>query len=396
LILLKGALTFMDFELSEEQKAYQDAARTFASKELTPNAQKWDEAKIFPKDVLKKAAELGFMGVYTREDVGGLALSRLDAAIIFEELAYGCTSTTAYMTIHNMVTWMIDNFATEEIRKEWCPQMVVGEKLGSYCLTEPNAGSDAASLKTKAEKKSDHYVLSGSKAFVSGGGESDVLVVMARTGDDSPKGISSFVVPAKSEGISFGENEKKMGWNSQPTRVINFDNVKVPSKNLLGSEGQGFKIAMMGLDGGRLNIGTCSVGTAQSALDRAQKHMLERQQFGKNLAQFQALQFKLADMQTELIASRQMIRLAASKYDKKDPLATSYCAMAKRFATDLGFRICNEALQIHGGYGYTHEYVVERHVRDSRVHQILEGTNEIMRVIVARKILEEGATQLFR
>jgi alkylation response protein AidB-like acyl-CoA dehydrogenase len=386
----------MDFNLSEEQKAYQEAARTFAAKELAPNAMKWDEQKIFPKDVLKKAAELGFLGVYTREDVGGMNLSRLDAAIIFEELAYGCTSTTAYITIHNMVTWMIDTFGSEAIRQEWCPQMVTGEVLGSYCLTEPNSGSDAASLKTRAEKRGDHYILSGSKAFVSGGGETDVLVVMARTGDDSPKGISSFVVPARLEGISYGENEKKMGWNSQPTRIINFDNVKIPASSLLGAEGQGFKIAMMGLDGGRINIGTCSVGTAQSALDQAQKHMLARQQFGKPLAAFQALQFKLADMQTELIAARQMIRLGAFKYDQKDPLASSYCAMAKRFATDLGFQICNEALQLHGGYGYTKEYPVERHVRDARVHQILEGTNEVMRIIIARRILEEGATELFR
>jgi alkylation response protein AidB-like acyl-CoA dehydrogenase len=386
----------MDFNLSEEQKAYQDAARTFAAKELAPFAQKWDEEKYFPKETLKKAAELGFLGVYTRDDVGGMNLSRLDAAIIFEELAYGCTSTTAYITIHNMVTWMIDTFGSDNLRKEWCPKMVTGEVLGSYCLTEPNAGSDAASLKTRAEKKGDHYIVTGSKAFVSGGGATDVLVVMARTGDDSPKGISSFVIPANSPGISYGENEKKMGWNSQPTRIINFDQVKIPLANLLGSEGQGFKIAMMGLDGGRVNIGTCSVGTAQSALDQAQKHMLARNQFGKPIAQFQALQFKLADMQTELIASRQMIRLAASKYDNKDPQASSYCAMAKRFATDLGFKICNEALQIHGGYGYTKEYPVERHVRDSRVHQILEGTNEIMRVIVARKVLEENATQLFR
>lgn len=386
----------MDFNLTEEQKAYQEAARTFARAELEPFAAKWDEEKHFPKDVIKKAAEMGFCGVYIRDDVGGMNLSRLDAAIIFEELSYGCTSTTAYITIHNMVTWMIDGFGNEKLRQEWCPQMVGAEKFGSYCLTEPNAGSDAASLKTKAEKKGDCYILNGSKAFVSGGGETDVLVVMCRTGDDTPRGISALVVPTNLEGVSYGENEKKMGWNSQPTRIINFDNVKVPVGNLLGEEGQGFKIAMMGLDGGRLNIGTCSVGAAQSALDAAQKHMLERKQFGKELAKFQALQFKIADMQTELIASRQMIRLAAFKYDNKDSQATAYCAMAKRYATDMGFQICNEAIQIFGGYGYTKEYKVERHFRDTRVHQILEGTNEIMRVIASRKILEEGATEQFR
>ncbi|NCN27404.1 acyl-CoA dehydrogenase [bacterium] len=386
----------MDFNLTEEQAAYQDAARTFARAEMEPHAEKWDQEKIFPKDVIRKAAEMGFCGVYTREDVGGMGLSRLDAAIIFEELSYACTSTTAYITIHNMVSWMIDAFGPEPLRKEWCSRMVTGEMLGSYCLTEANSGSDAASLKTKAVKEGDHYVVNGSKAFVSGGGETDVLVVMLRTGDDTPKGISALVIPTSLEGISYGENEKKMGWNSQPTRIINFDNVKVPCSNLLGEEGQGFKIAMMGLDGGRLNIGTCSVGTAQSALDAAQKHMLERKQFGKPLAAFQALQFKIADMQTELIAARQMIRLAAFKYDNKLPQATAFCAMAKRFATDLGFQICNDAVQIFGGYGYTKEYKVERHLRDLRVHQILEGTNEIMRVIVSRKVLEEGATEQFR
>jgi len=384
------------FELSENQKQFQEAARAFALSEMAPHAGEWDSKKFFPKDVIKKAAEMGFCGIYVPEDIGGLGLGRLDAALIFEELASGCTSTTAYITIHNMVAWMISSFAKEEVRQEWCPQMTSGEKLGSYCLTEANSGSDAASLKTKAEKVGDDYILSGSKAFVSGGGETDVLVVMARTGDDTPKGISAFVVPANSKGISYGENEKKMGWNSQPTRVINFDGVKVPAKYLLGNLGDGFKIAMKGLDGGRINIGTCSVGCAQAALNATHRYMNERKQFGKHLKEFQALQFRVADMVTELIAARQMIRLAASKLDAKDPSATVYCAMAKRFATDVGFKVCNEAIQLHGGYGYTHEYGVERNMRDSRVHQILEGTNEIMRVIISRKVLEEDGLELFR
>lgn len=386
----------MDFNLSDEQLAYQEAARTFAEKELTPNAAEWDQKKHFPKDVITRAAALGFGGIYVRSDVGGSGLKRLDGAIIFEELAAGCTSTAAYLTIHNMVTWMIDSFGTEEIRQKFCPEMAAGTKLGSYCLTEPNSGSDAGSLRTTATKKGAAYLLNGTKAFVSGGGATDTLVVMARTGDASPKGISAFVVPAQTPGISFGENEKKMGWNSQPTRIINFDNVEVPATNLLGEEGQGFKIAMKGLDGGRINIGTCSVGTAQSALNRAQIYMHERKQFGKELAQFQALQFRMADMVTQLVAARQMIRLAASKLDNQDPSATTFCAMAKCFATDAGFEICNQALQIFGGYGYTQEYPLERHVRDTRVHQILEGTNEIMRLIVSRRILEEGATDLIR
>jgi alkylation response protein AidB-like acyl-CoA dehydrogenase len=386
----------MNFELTEDQKAYQEAARQFAEKELAPHAAHWDQKKIFPKDVIRKAAELGFGAIYVRDDVGGSNLKRLDAAIIFEELAAGCPSTTAYITIHNMVAWMIDRFGSEALRQEWLPKMATCEVLGSYCLTEPNSGSDAASLKTRAEKKGDKYVLTGTKAFVSGGGETDVLIVMARTGDESPKGISSFVVPTNLKGISYGENEKKMGWNSQPTRIINFDQVEVPAANLLGDLGQGFKIAMMGLDGGRINIATCSVGAAQAAINAAQKHMLDRKQFGKPLADFQALQFRMADMVTELVASRQMVRLAAAKLDAKDPQATVYCAMAKRFATDFGHRVCDEALQLFGGYGYTQEYPVERLVRDTRVHRILEGTNEIMRVIVARKVLEEGGTDRVR
>ena len=377
----------MNFELTDEQKAYQEAARSFALKELAPFAGEWDAKKHFPADVIRKAGELGFCGIYTRDDVGGMSLNRLDAALIFEELAYGCTSTTAYITIHNMVTWMIDRFASDEIRKAFCPDMASGQRLGSYCLTEPNSGSDAASLKTKAEKQGDFYVLNGTKAFVSGGSATDVLVVMARTGNDTPKGISAFVVEAATPGVSYGENEKKMGWNSQPTRIVNFDNVKVPAKNLLGELGTGFKIAMQGLDGGRINIGTCSVGTAQAALDKSVRYTKDRKQFGKSISDFQNTQFKLADMAVDLTAARQMIRLAAFKLDNKHADATIYCAMAKRFATDKGFEIANQAIQFFGGYGYMHEYEVERHMRDLRVHQILEGTNEVMRMIVSRRLL---------
>ncbi len=386
----------MNFELTDDQKALQEIARNFSEKEMAPHAAKWDQKKIFPKDVIAMAGELGFCGVYTKPDVGGSGLSRLDGTIIFEELAAGCTSTTAYITIHNMVTWMIDSFAKNEVREKYCPELTSGRMLGAYCLTEPNSGSDAASLRTSAVKKGNSYVLNGTKAFASGGGHTDVYVVMARTGEPGPKGISSFVVPAKTAGISYGEPEKKMGWNSQPTCMISFDNVEVPASHLLGEEGMGFKIAMQGLDGGRINIGICSVGTAQAALNRAQVYMHERKQFNQTLSNFQGLQFKIADMVTELVAARQLVRLAASKLDAKDPNATTYCAMAKRLATDYGFEICNQALQIFGGYGYTQEYPLERHFRDSRVHQILEGTNEIMRVIIARKILEDGATDKIR
>jgi len=379
----------MDFNLNEDQLAFQEAAKDFAKKELAPNAAKWDYEKHFPKDVIKKAAELGFLGVYTKEDVGGMNLPRLDAAIIFEQLSWGCTATTTYITIHNMVTWMIDAFGSDELRKEYCPQLTSGELLGSYCLTEANSGSDAASLKTKAVKDGDNYIINGSKVFVSGGGATEILIVMARTGDDTPKGISAFVIPTSTEGVSYGEQEKKMGWNAQPTCVINLDNVKIPAKNLIGNEGDGFKIAMKGLDGGRINIGVSSVGTAQAALDHTRRYMTERKQFGKSLEKFQALQFKFADMVTDTIAARAMIRMAAAKLDNKDPQATLYCAMAKRYATDVGFDVCNQAIQMFGGYGYTQEYPVERMMRDTRVHQILEGTNEIMRLIVGRKAFEE-------
>ncbi|MBE3994611.1 acyl-CoA dehydrogenase [Vibrio parahaemolyticus] len=384
----------MDFELNEDQRAFADTAQQFSLERLAPMAAEWDEKQIFPKDVLREAGELGFLSFYTPEAHGGLGLSRLDASIVFEQLSMGCTSTTAFMTIHNMVSWMVASFATEDVGAKYCPKLVTGEWLGSYCLTEPNAGSDAASLSTTAHKKGDTYVLNGGKAFISGAGETDVLVVMARTGEAGAKGVSAFVVPAQADGISYGRKEPKMGWNSQPTRAVTFENVVIPASHLLGEEGQGFIFAMKGLDGGRINIATCSVGTAQQALNQATQYIQERKQFGKSLAQFQALQFKLADMATELVAARQLVRYAASKLDRGDSDATTYCAMAKRFATDIGFQICDQALQIYGGYGYIKEYPMERYFRDVRVHQILEGTNEIMRLIIARRLLSETSALL--
>lgn len=386
----------MDFALSDEQIAFRDSARAFADNELAPHAAHWDEAEIFPVDAIRRAGEMGFCGLYTPEQYGGLGLTRQDAAIVFEALAGGCTSTTTYLTIHNMVSWMIGSFARPEVAAQWVPQLASGELLGSYCLTEPGAGSDAANLRTRAERDGDSYILNGSKAFISGAGSSDVLVVMARTGGAGPKGISAFVVPADLPGIVYGKKEKKMGWNSQPTRAITFDNVVVPAANLLGEEGQGFGFAMKGLDGGRINIATCSVGTAQTALDAATRYVQERQQFGQPLAEFQSVQFRLADMVTELVAARQMVRLAAWKLDNASADASAYCAMAKRFATDTGFKVANEALQLFGGYGYIKEYPLERYVRDNRVHQILEGTNEIMRVIIARRLLQDGALDTLR
>ena len=380
----------MNFNLNDDQKAFVDVAKQFSDAELLPNAAKWDAEHIFPKDVMAKAGELGFCGLYSPEDAGGMGLSRLDASLIFEQLAMGCTATTAMLTIHNMATWMVATWGTDTVKQQWCPGLVMGEQLASYCLTEPGAGSDAASLTTSAKRDGDEYVINGSKMFISGAGETDVLVVMVRTGEAGAKGISAVVVPADAEGVIYGKAEEKLGWNAQPTRLITFDNVRIPLANLLGEEGQGFSFAMKGLDGGRINIATCSIGTAQQALDTALNYMKERVQFGKPLAAFQALQFKLADMATELVAARQMVRLAAFKLDQNDPEATAYCAMAKRFATDIGFQVCNEALQLHGGYGYIKEYPLERHFRDVRVHQILEGTNEIMRLIIARRLLDEA------
>ncbi|MBF7072705.1 acyl-CoA dehydrogenase family protein [Glaciecola sp. MH2013] len=377
----------MDFELSDDQKAFAETAKQFADQELAPNAAKWDAEHIFPIEAIKKAGELGFCGLYTPEESGGLGLSRLDSSIIFEQLSTGCTTTTAMLTIHNMATWMIATWGTDEVKSVWMDDLVSGEKIASYCLTEPGSGSDAASMRSNAKKTEKGYVLSGSKVFISGAGATQVLVVMARTGGSGASGVSAFVVPADAKGVEYGKAEEKMGWNAQPTRMITFDNVELDASALLGAEGEGFKFAMQGLDGGRVNIATCSIGTAQQALNTAQAYMQERTQFGKPLASFQALQFKLADMATELVAARQMVRLAASKLDHKHPDRSTYCAMAKRFATDIGFEVCNQALQIHGGYGYIKEYPLERHVRDVRVHQILEGTNEIMRVIIGRRLI---------
>jgi alkylation response protein AidB-like acyl-CoA dehydrogenase len=394
----------MDFELSEDQIAFVNLAREFSDKELLPNAAAWDQEEVFPSDIVRKAGELGFCGLYVPEKAGGLGLSRLDASLIFEQLAMGCTSTTAYLTVQNMVAWIIATFAETETREQWCQKLSQGEALASYCLTESEAGSDAAALKTRACLHGNHYILNGSKAFISGAGSSDLLVVMARTGGEGAKGISAFAVDAKSEGIIYGRKEKKMGWRSQPTRTVTFENVKVPATALLGSkgegckgegrEGEGFKIAMQGLDGGRINIATCSIGTAQAALNHASKYLLERSQFGQPLANCQALQFKIADMATELVAARQLVRMAAAKLDIDHPDKTTYCAMAKRFATDTGFKVTDEALQIFGGNGYIKDYPLERYLRDSRVHRILEGTNEIMRIIIARRLLMSDTVDL--
>jgi len=336
------------------------------------------------------------MGMYAPEAAGGLGMSRLDASMIVEELARGCTATAAFLTIHNMATSMVGKYCTDGVIEQWCPDLVMGTKLASYCLTEPGAGSDAASLVTRAVREGDDYIVNGTKIFISGAGDTEVLVVMLRTGDGGPKGISALLIPADTAGISYGKKEDKMGWNAQPTRSITFDQVRVPVANRLGAEGQGFAIAMEGLDGGRINIATCSVGTAQQALEEAAAYVRERKQFDTAIADFQSTQFKLADMLTELVAARQMVRLAAHKLDTKDSQASTYCAMAKRFATDVGFNVCNDALQLFGGYGYIKEYPMERHVRDTRVHQILEGTNEIMRVIVSRRLLMDGALEVIK
>jgi alkylation response protein AidB-like acyl-CoA dehydrogenase len=386
----------MDFDLNSDQKHYRDLAKSFSDKELKPNAAEWDKEAFFPKETLMKAGELGFLSLYVDTDLGGMGLGRLDASIVFEQLAQGCTSTTAFMTIHNMAIWMVSKFGSEELKTEWFPQLSSGEKLASYCLTEPGSGSDSASLRTTAKKDGDNYILNGSKAFISGSGATDCLVLMARTGDSGAKGISCFLIPADLPGIEYGKNEPKMGWKNQPTRLVSLTDVKVSKKNLVGEEGNGFKIAMQGLDGGRINIATCSIGTAQSALEEAQNYMNQREQFGKKISEFQAMQFKIADMVTELIAARTMTRLAASKVDKNDSEATIYSAMAKRFATDVGFKVCNEALQIFGGYGYIQEYPLERYVRDVRVHQILEGTNEIMKMIIGRRMIMEDAASIIQ
>lgn len=381
----------MNFELTPDQQAFIQTARDFAEKELAPNAARWDAEHHFPVDVIRRAAALGFCGIYADPDCGGLGLSRLDAALIFEQLSQGCTTTAAYITIHNMCTWMVTRFGNTEQKQQFGDKLTSGEWLASYCLTEPGAGSDAAALKTRAERDGESYVLNGSKMFISGAGATDILIVMARTSDNGAKGISTFIVPANTPGVSFGKNEEKMGWNAQPTRAIVFENARIPASFRIGEEGQGFSFAMKGLDGGRLNIASCSLGTAQAALRAAHRYLRERKQFGKTLADFQALQFRLADMATELQAARLMVYHAASRLDAGDSDATLHCAMAKRFATDACFTVCNEALQLHGGYGYLRDFPLERMVRDVRVHQILEGTNEIMRLIAARKLLEKDA-----
>ncbi|MGO4713381.1 isobutyryl-CoA dehydrogenase [Bradyrhizobium sp. 2TAF24] len=378
----------MQFALTEDQLAVRDMARSFAAEKIAPHALDWDERKHFPLDVMREAAALGIGGIYIRDDVGGSALTRFDAALIFEALSTGCPTTAAFISIHNMASWMIDAYGSDEQRRKWLPKLCTMELAASYCLTEPGSGSDAAALRTRAVRDGDHYILNGQKQFISGAGASGLYVVMVRTGGDGPSGISTLVVEADTPGLSFGANERKMGWNAQPTRTVIFENARVPVANRLGEEGIGFKIAMAGLDGGRLNIAACSLGGAQAALDKTLAYMKERKAFGKRLDEFQALQFRLADMATELEAARTFLWRAAAALDRKDPDATMLCAMAKRFGTDVGFDVANEALQLHGGYGYLSEYRIEKIVRDLRVHQILEGTNEIMRLIVARKLVE--------
>jgi alkylation response protein AidB-like acyl-CoA dehydrogenase len=376
----------MDFALTEDQRAIQDAARAFADAELAPHSAEWDETKHFPVDVMRTAAEMGFAAIYAGEEHGGMALGRVEAALIFEELSRGDVATAAFISIHNMSTWMIDRFGSADLRGRYVPGLATMELIASYCLTEPGSGSDAAGMRTTATRDGDHYVLNGSKAFISGAGTSDVYVVMARTGEAGPKGISAFVVDKDATGLSFGAQEKKMGWNAQPTAIVQFDDCRIPAANLLGQEGDGFKYAMMGLDGGRLNIAACSLGGARLALETAQAYVATRKQFGKALAEFQNTQFKLADMATDLEAARLMVHRGAWAIDTDHPEKTKWCAMAKRLATDACFQIADAALQLHGGYGYLKDYPLERIVRDLRVHRILEGTNEIMRVIIAREL----------
>jgi len=376
----------MNFSLTEDQRAIQDVALAFAADELAPHAARWDQDKHFPVDVLRKAASLGFAAIYVGEEMGGTGLGRLEASLVFEALAYGDVATAAYLSIHNMCAWMIDRFGAEALRSRYLPRLASMELIASYCLTEPGAGSDAASLATTARRNGDHYVLNGAKAFISGGGVSDLYVVMARTGGSGPRGISAFVVEKGFPGLSFGGQEKKLGWNAQPTAQVNFDDCRVPEANRIGADGDGFHFAMAGLDGGRINIASCSLGGARLALDLAKAHLETRRQFGRPLKDFQGLQWRFADMATELEAAQLMVRRAAHSLDAKAPQATQHCAMAKRFATDAGFEVANQALQLHGGYGYLKDLPLERIVRDLRVHQILEGTNEIMRVIIAREL----------
>ncbi len=379
----------MDFELSEEQRLIRETARQFAESEMAPHAARWDEGKIFPKEALRRAAELGFAAIYVDEALGGVGLSRLEAVLIVEELARACPSTAAYLSIHNMATWMVATFANDELRGRLVPELATMEKFASYCLTEPDAGSDAASLKTRAVRDGDHYVVNGAKAFISGAGEdgSDVYVTMVRTDGEGAGGITCLAIEKGTPGLSFGAQERKLGWHSQPTAMVIFEDARVPVANRVGEQGEGFRIAMQGLDGGRLNIGACSLGGAAFAMERAIDYVRERRQFGRPIADFQAIRFKIADMATELEAARLLLHRAAVKVSQKAPDATMAAAMAKRLATDVGFRVANEALQLHGGYGYLMDYPIERILRDLRVHQILEGTNEIMRLIIARRLL---------
>ncbi len=377
----------MHFALTEEQAAIQETALTFAKERIAPHAAEWDETSHFPVDVIRDTAALGMAAIYVPAEQGGSGLSRLDGALIMEALAYGCPAVSAYISIHNMVAWMVGKYGSDTQRSEWMPKLASMEWLSSYCLTEPGAGSDAAALKTRARRVGDHYVLDGTKQFISGAGSADFYFVFARTGDEGAGGVSAFAVMKGTPGLSFGALEKKMGWNAQPTRQVIFEGCKVPVANRIGKEGQGFKFAMSGLDGGRVNIGACSLGAAWAALDKARQYATERKAFGRPIADFQALQFKLADMATELEAARLMIYRAADALDRADPQASMYSAMGKRLATDLGFKIVNDALQVHGGYGYLKDYGLEKLVRDLRVHQILEGTNEIMRVVISRKVL---------
>ncbi|QUT05913.1 acyl-CoA dehydrogenase family protein [Sphingobium phenoxybenzoativorans] len=377
------------FELTEDQLAIQDMARKFTADAITPHAAEWDEKHIFPRDTIKAAADLGFGGIYVSEESGGIGLGRLESAIIMEAMAYGCPSTSAFISIHNMAAWMVDRFGSQAVKDKYLPDLVPMNRMASYCLTEAGAGSDAASLKTKAVKDGDHYVVTGSKQFISGGGENEIYLVMVRTGDDSPKGISCLLIEKDMPGVSFGAQEKKLGWHSQPTAQVNFDGVRVPVENLVGSEGEGFRIAMMGLDGGRLNIGACSLGGAQRCLDEAVTYTKDRKQFGQAIADFQATQFTLADMATELEAARALLYLAAAKVTANAPDKTRFAAMAKRFATDTGSSVVDRALQLHGGYGYLQDYPIERFWRDLRVHSILEGTNQVMRMIVGRDMLRQ-------
>ncbi|MCX8279477.1 isobutyryl-CoA dehydrogenase [Phyllobacterium sp. 0TCS1.6C] len=378
----------VQFELNEDQIAIQDMARSFAADRVAPNALAWDRDRHFPIEIIKETGPLGMGGIYVREDVGGSGLARLDAVLIFEALAAACPAFSAFISIHNMATWMIDRFGDEDQRRQYVPGLTAMEQLASYCLTEPGSGSDAAALKTTAIRQGDEYVLNGAKQFISGAGDSDLYVTMVRTGGEGAKGISAFIIPKDAPGLSFGANEHKMGWNAQSTRTVTFDDCRVPVRNRIGEEGEGFRIAMGGLDGGRLNIAACSLGGAQSALDKALAYAAERKAFGKAINQFQALQFKLADMETDISAARVLLYTAAAKLDRKAHDASKWSAMAKRFVTDAGFAIANDALQIHGGYGYLHDYGIEKIVRDLRVHQILEGTNEIMRVIIARHMID--------